>query len=80
MFVKASYRGGSMVKPPEKKIHGLTGNLTGLLKSEDSYFWVGLMAIKKYFFHFRSFLTKDGSRIHFCEDSWLVNAPFGINI
>ena len=36
-------------------------------------FWAGLMATKKHFFRFGSFVIKDGSEIRFWEDKWLGN-------
>ena len=42
-------------------------------KPGDTHFWAGLMATKKYFFPFGSFLIKDGSQIRFWEDKWLGN-------
>jgi hypothetical protein len=42
-------------------------------KSGDSYFWVRLMAMKKYFFGLGSFSIKDGSEIRFWEDKCLGN-------
>jgi hypothetical protein len=40
-------------------------------KPGDSHFWVGLMVIKKEFFHFASFNIKDSTEIRFWEDKWL---------
>ena len=42
-------------------------------KPGDSHFWAGLMATKKHFFRFGSFVIKDGSEIRFWEDKWLGN-------
>jgi hypothetical protein len=47
-----------------------------LWRPRDSHFWAGLMATKKFFFRYGTFLIKDGSQIHFWEDSWLGNSPF----
>jgi hypothetical protein len=33
------------------------------------------MATKKFFFRYGTFLIKDGTYIHFWEDSWLGNSP-----
>jgi hypothetical protein len=33
------------------------------------------MATEKFFFHYGTFLIKDGSQICFYEDSWLGNRP-----
>jgi hypothetical protein len=46
-----------------------------LWKPGDSHFWAGLMATKKFFFRYGTFSIKDGSRIHFWEDSSLGNSP-----
>src|SRR4051812_17981250 len=43
-------------------------------KPGDSYFWAGLMAVKKHLFRFGSFAIKDGSEIRFWKDVWLGNA------
>ena len=34
-------------------------------KSDDSHFWSGLMATKRFFFQYGSFSIKDGSEIRF---------------
>jgi hypothetical protein len=39
-----------------------------LWKPDDSHFWTGLMATKKFFFSLRTFSIKDGSEIRFWED------------
>jgi hypothetical protein len=44
-------------------------------KHRDTHFWAGLMAMKKFFFRYGTFLIKDGSQIRFWEDSWLGNSP-----
>jgi hypothetical protein len=36
--------------------------MQSLLKPGDSDFWAGLMATKKYFFPYSSFVIKDGSK------------------
>jgi hypothetical protein len=46
-----------------------------LWKPEDSHFWAGLMATNKFFFRYGTFSIKDGTQIHFWEDSWLGNSP-----
>ena len=40
-------------------------------KQGDSYFWAGLMAMKKHFLRFDPFKIKDGTEIRFWEDKWL---------
>jgi hypothetical protein len=45
-----------------------------LWKSDDSHFWAGLMATKKFFFGLGTFSIKDGSEIRFWEDKWNGNA------
>ena len=44
-------------------------------KPEDSHFWSGLMAMKKFFFPLGSFSSKDGSEIRFWEDRCLGATP-----
>jgi hypothetical protein len=44
-------------------------------KPGDSHFWAGLMATKRYFFPFGSFLINDGTQIRFWEDKWLGDYP-----
>jgi hypothetical protein len=46
-----------------------------LWRPEDSHFWAGLMATKKFFFRYGTFSIKDGSQIRFWEDSSLGNSP-----
>jgi hypothetical protein len=37
-------------------------------KHGDSHFWLGLMAMKKFFFRYGSFSINDGAQIRFWED------------
>jgi hypothetical protein len=39
-------------------------------KPDDSHFWAGLMATKKYFFGHGKFSIKDRSEVRFWEDKW----------
>jgi hypothetical protein len=44
-------------------------------KPGDSHFWAGLMASKKFVFHYGTLSINDGSQIRFWEDNWLDNVP-----
>ena len=43
-------------------------------KNGDSHFWSSLMKVKRDFFHFGSFIVKDGTQVRFWEDKWLGNS------
>jgi hypothetical protein len=58
-----------LCKKKEKKCYI---NTSDFLKPEDSHFWAGLMATKKYFFPYCSVIIKDGSEIRFWDDKWLL--------
>jgi hypothetical protein len=58
---------------PKKENIGPKALSQVLWKPGDSHFWVGLMAMKKFFFRLGSFSIKDRSEIRFWEDRWLGN-------
>jgi hypothetical protein len=59
----------------KRKFMGTKALSQVLWKPGDSHFWAGMMATKKFLFHYGTFSIKDGSQIRFWEDSWLGNSP-----
>jgi hypothetical protein len=47
-------------------------------KPYDSQFWRGLMHIKDEVLSLGSFVIKDGTKVRFWEDTWIIDKPLKI--